>query len=77
MVPRWRFLATFFASCISSEPRAPRFRPADEICTKATPRVEVWQTSNLRRLRLGEEKKEEEETTGQKYNGLPYSIRRP
>jgi len=47
--------------------------------------VEVWQTSHLRRLRLGEEKKkkeeeeeeEEEETTGQKYNGLPYSIRRP
>jgi len=38
--------------------------------------VEVWQTSNLRRLRLGEEKerKKEEETTGQKYNGLPYSI---
>jgi len=40
--------------------------------------VEVWQTSNLRRLSLGEEKKrrkkeEEEETTGQKYNGLPYS----
>jgi len=33
--------------------------------TKATPCVEVWQTSNLRRLRLGEEKKkkEEEETT--------------
>jgi len=36
--------------------------------------------SNLRRPRLGEEKKEEEkqkieeETTGQKYNGLPYSI---
>jgi len=25
--------------------------------------VEVWQTSNLRRLRLGEEKKEEEEET--------------
>jgi len=38
--------------------------------------VEVWQTSNLRQLRLGEEKrkKEEEETTGQIYNGLPYSI---
>jgi len=36
--------------------------------TKATPCVEVWQTSNLRRLRLGEEKEkeeeEEEETTG-------------
>jgi len=26
--------------------------------------VEVWQTSNLRRLRLGEEKKEEEEEEG-------------
>jgi len=46
--------------------------------------MEVWQTSNLRRLRLGEEKrrrrkkkKEEEETTGQKYNGLPYSLGRP
>jgi len=44
--------------------------------------VEVWQTSNLRRLKLGEEKKKdrrkkEEETTGQKYNGLPYSIGRP
>jgi len=50
------------------------------IIFKATPCVEVWQTSNLRRLRLGEEKKkkeEEEETTGQKYNGLPYSIGRP
>jgi len=35
--------------------------------------VEVWQTSNLRLLRLGEEKKEERrrkiEITGQKYNG--------
>jgi len=35
---------------------------------KATPCVEVRQTSNLRRLRLGEEKRkkkeEEEETTG-------------
>jgi len=37
---------------------------------------------NLRWLRLGEEKKNtdrklEEETTGQKYSGLPYSIGRP
>jgi len=35
---------------------------------KATPCVEVWQTSNLRRLRLGEKKrkkkKKEEQTTG-------------
>ena len=51
----------FFASCISSEPPAAGFRPASEIRTKATPCVEVWQTSNLRRLRLGEENKEEEE----------------
>jgi len=36
----------------------------------STPCVEVWQTSNLRRLRSGEEKKKkEEEITGQKYNG--------
>jgi len=43
--------------------------------------VEVWQTSNLRRLRLGDEKKEErkkeEQTTAPKYNGLPYYIGRP
>jgi len=37
------------------------------IRTTATPCVEVWQTSNLRRLRLGEERKKEE-TTGQKSN---------
>jgi len=69
----------FFASCVFSEPRAAGFRPASEIRTKATPCVEVRQTSNLRRLRLGEEKKErkKEVTTGQKYNGLPYSIGRP
>jgi len=28
MVPRWRFLATIFASCIFSEPRAAHFRRA-------------------------------------------------
>jgi len=40
--------------------------------------VAVWQTSNLRRLRLGEKKvrrkKKKKETTGQKYYGLPYSM---
>ena len=76
MVPRWRFLATFFASCVFSEPRAAGFRPASEIRTKATSCVEVRQTSNLRWLRLGEEKKKEV-ATGQKYNGLPYSIGQP
>ena len=56
MVPKWRF-PTFFASCVFSEPRAAGFRPVSKVRTKATPCVEVWQTSNLRRLRLGEEKK--------------------
>jgi len=50
----------FFASCICSEPCAARFRPASEIRSKVTPYEEVWQTSNLRRLRLGEERKKEE-----------------
>jgi len=35
----------FFATCIFSELRAACFRPASEIHTKATPCVEVWQTS--------------------------------
>jgi len=45
MVPRWRFFGDYFASCIFSEPRVAHFRPASEIRTKATPCVEVWQTS--------------------------------
>ena len=50
----------FFASCIYSEPRAARFRLHLKFALRpATPCVEVWQTSNLRRLRLGEEKKKE------------------
>jgi len=57
MVRSWRLFGDFFASCISKEPRAARFRSAFQICTKATPCVEVWWTSNLRRLRLGKEKK--------------------
>jgi len=57
MVPRCRFLGTFFAPCIFSEPCAARFRPASQIRTKATPCVEVCQTSNLWRLRLGKEKR--------------------
>jgi len=38
--------------------------------------VEEWYTANLRRLRLGEEKrkKKTEETTGQKYNGLFHRV---
>jgi len=59
MVRRCRLFGDFFASCIFSEPRAARFRPASQIRTKTTSCVEVWQTSNLRPLRLGEEKKKE------------------
>jgi len=53
----------FFASCFFNEPRAAGFRPASEIRTKATPCVEVRQTSNLRRMTLGEEKKKKERRT--------------
>jgi len=49
----------FFASCVFSKTRAAGFRPVSEIRTKATPGVEVWQTPNLRWLRLGEERKKE------------------
>jgi len=57
-----------FASCIFSEPRAAHFRPTFQIRTKATPCVEVWQTSNLRPLRLGEEKvRKKKKETGWKY----------
>jgi len=58
----------FFASCVFSEPRAAGFRPASLIRTKATPCVEVWQTSNLRRLRLGEEKKKKKEEERRRTN---------
>jgi len=62
----------FFASCISREPRAAHYRPASEIRTKVTPCVEVWQTSNLRRLRLGARKKEElEMRTNAQRDGRP------
>jgi len=35
--------------------------------------VEVWQTSNLQPLAIGEEKKKKETTAG-KYNGLPIAM---
>jgi len=62
-----------FASCVFSKLHAAGFRPASEICTKATPSVEVWQTSSLRRLRLGEEKmkKKKEETKGKNIRVCP------
>jgi len=60
----------FFVSCIFSEPRAACFKPASEIRTKATPCVEVWQTSNLRRLRLGEEKKKKDKKDKQQNENI-------
>jgi len=57
MVLRWRFLATFLRPAFS----ASRVQQVSDLrlqfALKATPCVEVWQTSNLQRLRLGEEKK--------------------
>jgi len=39
--------------------------------------VEIWLTSNLRPLRISEEKRKnkEEETTAAEYNGLPITIK--
>jgi len=54
----WR-LCVFFASCISSGPRAAHFRPVFCNRIKATSCVEVWSTSNVRPLRLEEERKHE------------------
>jgi len=34
-------------------------------------------TAEIRREKKKEERRKKEETTGQKYNGLPYSIGRP
>jgi len=57
MVPRWRFLATFLHPVFS----ATRMQQVSDLHLKATPCVEVWQTSSLWRLRLGEKKKKKEE----------------
>ena len=71
MVPRWRFLATFLDPAFP----ASRVQHISDLHLKFALRPHhVWKTSNLRRLRLGRKKrKKKEETTGQKYNGLPYS----
>ena len=64
----------FSASCVFSEPRAARFRPASQIRTKATPCVEVWQTSNLRPLRLGEERNKEERRKNKRQDENIYGL---
>jgi len=70
MVHRWRFLRPAFP--------ASRVQYISDLHSKFALRphcVEVWHTANLRPLTLGEEKRKE--TTGRKYNGLPYSTGRP
>ena len=70
MVPRWRLFGDFLSPVFLSNPHAVHFRPAFKIRTKATPCVEVWQTSNLRRLRSGEEKKKKQKKEeGKKQQG--------
>jgi len=57
MVPRWRFLATFLRPVFA----ASRVQHISDLHSKFAlgPRhVEVWQTSDLWPLRLGEEKKD-------------------
>jgi len=39
--------------------------------------MKIYMASLLHRATIKKKKKIEEETTGQKYNGLPYSIGRP
>jgi len=58
MVPKNSDFLRYFCVLYFSEPRAARFGPGSYIRTETTPGVQVWQTSNLRRLRLGVEKKE-------------------
>jgi len=56
MVPEWRIFGDFVRRVFS----ASRVQQVSDLHPKfelATPCVEVWQTSNLRRLRLGEEKR--------------------
>ena len=63
MVPRWRFFGDFLRPVFS----ASRVQHASDlhllICTKATPCVQVWQTSTLRRLRCEENKRRKIERT--------------
>jgi len=75
MVRRWRFFGDFLRPAFSVS----HVQHVSDLHPKFA--LRPHQTSNLRPLTLGEEiKKEErkkEETGGQKYNGLPYSIGRP
>jgi len=70
MVPRWRLFGDFWVLHFS----ASRVQHVSDL----HPKFALRPYHILRPLRLGQEKrkKKKEETTGQKYTGLPYSIRR-
>jgi len=61
MVPRWRFLATFLGPAFP----ASRVQHISDLHLKFALRPHhVWQTSNLRWLRLGEEKRKKKKPHG-------------
>jgi len=77
MVPKWQFLRPVFPPS-----RVQHISDLHSKFARATPCVEVWWTSNLRPLRLGEEKdkrrrKKKDGNHRAKYNGRPYYIGRP
>jgi len=57
MVPRWRIFGDFLRPVFLES----RVQHVSDLRTKATPCVEVWYTSNVPRLRLGEEKKKKKD----------------
>jgi len=79
MVPRWRFLATFLRPVFA----ASRVQHISDLHSKfalghAMCRSMVVIQSVAAEIRRGKkDRKKKKETTGQKYNGLPYYIGRP
>jgi len=76
MVPRWRFLRRVFSASrvqhvLDLHPKFP-LRPHDTMCGSM---VDI--ESATAEIRQGKKQKKIEETTVQKYNGLPYYIGRP
>jgi len=68
MVPKWRFFGEFLRPVFS----ASRVHQVSDLRLKFAlrplPCVEVWQTSNPQRLRLGEEKKKKKKNKRQDEN---------
>jgi len=77
MVPRWRIFGDFLVPAFPASHVQHISDMHSKFAHRAIPCVEVWQTYNLRPLRLGEEKRKKIEITGQKYNVRTYYIGRP